>query len=887
MRRLWLVVVASLLVAVVPAAAADQQAWTDPRTGAPVLDELEDLFLTTRPSLGPTTVVSLAGTDTAQRMTLRTLQGVVNKTSARMYLIDPGDQGAQPILDAYVARGDVTVVETINAQGALEKFAHEANGYVIYEPAQEWTVHGAAAIASLEGGVVTSAAQVPALEALGLTEIDDVRGRWANNVAAQLDVAATYRDQLPSDAVAVISHGDTMWDFAHQQGVLTMFSRPTDPTWASLSPILTDTPAGSPIYGYIARNDVEEALGVATLSANGLLLVPTDTTRNLSFHVAVGADRPRATVAPPQLDDVDPCVAETVNVVVALTDGDNLNVPLNHFFRPDNWPTARRGDLPIGWSITPSLATLAPGMWDVYVEQATAADELVAIIGIAYAAPALLPDARSFYRQSFATMETLGLSTFWSLGGALDTPTSVYWSTVDEEARPGVPGGILVSYGNGVGEAYYSPAGIPAFTSRSIYDDQPADLEAHVRDVMAMAPEERPLVLFLSAANWRNSARDVIARLAPLADEGVRFLTPAQAAACMPDAPPAPPPAELYRPCLATDPVVQQGLELISAPAANEVRRVPTAVALPATVTATEAVGPGGRIDYQATVAVDMVSFAEEIFETRIHPIIVSGYGSEIADEAWLRVVFDAMGTTFSLPEGTEPIGDPTVASSGEPATATWTSSGLRVSLGRLVGDAQVAPEASTATAPFEVDLAWSVQAATRPDDHVAEVVEDELSFTLDLSIGLSLSGFDLTGGVVADWECESGNRVVAATLVEGTAPPSTSTTTSVPPTTSTSTTLAPTSSTTEPPVTTTTVPPTTSTTTAGPATTAGPTTTGPEGSVGGSVSGPGAAGVLGGSQRPRPNAFGAPPARPGFGAPRAGTPRPAVPVRANPRFAG
>lgn len=61
---------------------------------AAAVDDLEGRFLTTRPSVGPTWVADLAGSGTAERMMLRTLQGLVNRRSAQLYLKDPGDSGA-------------------------------------------------------------------------------------------------------------------------------------------------------------------------------------------------------------------------------------------------------------------------------------------------------------------------------------------------------------------------------------------------------------------------------------------------------------------------------------------------------------------------------------------------------------------------------------------------------------------------------------------------------------------------------------------------------------------------------------------------------------------------------------------------------------------------
>jgi hypothetical protein len=753
-------------------------------TGPSAVDELEDRFLTTRPPLGPTYVVNVAGESPGRILTARTLQGVVNRTSARLYLIDGGDPGAQVLLDRYVDRGLVTVVATTGLDQALEHFAGEVAGYVLADPAEPWSVHGASVIAGLDGGLVATADQVAGLQALGLAELDDTRGRWPDAVTAYHDLAVSYGGELASDTVAVVRPSDTLWDFVVQQGILPIFTRPDDPTWPSVQPLFDAVPDGSPVYGYLSDTGEEEAIALAALAVNDLTLVPTDTTRNLSFHVAVGADQPRVPMAAPALDEVEPCSSDTVNVVVGVTDGDNMNVPLNHFLRPANWDHPRRGDLPIGWSLGPDLAVLAPAAWDTYALEATGRDELIAMIGWAYGAPALLPDATSFYEISFDLMDELGLRTFWSLGGGLDTPTSSYWDVVDAAAGTGAPYGVLVGYGNAVGSAFYSPAGRPAFTSRSVYSETPADLAAHVTHLQGLAPEDRPLVNFLSATNWSNPVGALIDVLEPFSDQGVRFLTPAEATACMPPAPePPPPPRPEPETCLPIGPITQHGLALISDPIATEVTATPTPFAPGAEVTAPTSVESGETIDYTATITVDLAEFADETLDARVRPIVEAGYGPELAASAWVVLGFEHLTIPFPVPDGATPAGPPTVVGAVPQVSAAWTADGLAVDVAELSLDSR-AP-----TAPLEVTVRWSVLAEDRAVAHDVVLEPGPVRFDLVFEVGVVLGTVPLTGGIVASWSCLAGAAPLAVTNV---VPPSVGPTTTDPPAGPTSTDAGP-----------------------------------------------------------------------------------------------
>jgi hypothetical protein len=784
-------VLVALLLVVTPAVLTEGgPSGPGSAAGANPVDDAEGRFLTTRPPVGPTFVVHVGGEPTGRVLTARTLQGIVNRTAARLYVIDGGDTGAQRLLDRYVARGLVTVTGTGSLDDALAQFAGEVTGYVLADPAEPWSVHGASVIAGLAGGVVATADQVPVLQGHGLVELDDTRGRWPDASTAYLDLAATYRPQLASDTVAIVRPTDTLWDFVAQQGLLPVFARPSDGDWATVTGLLHQVPDGSPVYGYVSDTGEEEAVALAALASTDLVLVPTDTTRNLSFHVAVGADLPRRRIPAPDLTDVEPCLPETLNVVVGVTDGDNLNVPLNHFLRDANWDHPRRGELPIGWSMAPGLAVLAPAAWDLYVDEATPNDELVAMIGWAYGAPALLTDPGAFYEHSFALMDELGLTTFWSLGGGLETPGASYWDAFDTAAGDGVPHSVLVGYGNGTGAAFHSPAGRPAFTSRAVYSETPAQIAGHVQGLLATDPADRPLVNFLSATNWSNPVGSLIEVLAPFEDQGVRFLTPAQAAACMPEPPEPPPPAERGPgSCLPDGPVTQHGLPLISDPVAAEIGREPLTVAPGIAVTASPdgPVAPGDTIDYRAELTLSFDDLAHRMLDERVRPVIEAGYGPELAATGWMAFTFAPLHLPFPLPAGARPSGDPTVDAPDGGVAAAWSGEELVVTVD------QVGADTRSATAPVVATVSWSVTVTEdAPPGGQITLHPGALAFDLLLDVGVVLGDFPLSGGATAGWSCLAADATLAATAVAGSPGPPVRPGGPMPGPTSTTTTTAP-----------------------------------------------------------------------------------------------
>ncbi len=741
---------------------------TDPAAaaGGGMVDELEARFLTTRPPVGETWVANVGSLSTSEKVMLRTLQGIVNRTSARIYLIDPGDSGAHRWLDEYQARGLVTVAGTTDAAGILDRFAGEAAGYVLADAAQDWTINAAATIATDLGAVVATADEEAALQARGLTMLDDVRGRWPDAATAYEALAASHRSRMPYGGIAVLRPTDALYDFTTQQGILTVFSRPNAPDWARVAPIITGSTPGRAVYGYISDTGDEEAVAVAALSAAGLFLIPTDTTRNLSFHIAVGSGLARQAAAQPNVSQVEPCRSDQVNVVVAISDGDNINVPISHYSRSTSWPSPRRGEMPLGWSVSPSLAVLAPTVWDTYVREASANDELVGILGYGYAAASLVPNPVAFYSDSFAAMDELGLSTFWSLGGGLETPSAGGWNHLDTAAGDGFPSGVLVGYGNstGVGRAFHSPAGRPAFTSGTAYQDAPDQLRGQIQALQAMPDADRPLVVFLSASQWTNPMAGLFDALLPLQAEGVRFLSPSEAVACVPDAEPPVAPERGPGLCLPDDDGTLTGLPLVSDTLAGEVKRQATAFDVPLSVSATPSVDAGGTIAYEIAAAVDLDAMAARIRDERARPLISEGYGEAIGASAWVEMAFTDLTIGIVLPDGVVPAGDPTIPDAASGYQARW-SAAAAVPMLELVLD-PVAVDTRAPTGSVEVTVVAQAAAASRNEAWTAEVVARPITFDLAVTIGVLVGDVPISGTVTGPWSCGSGPTVLASTLV-------------------------------------------------------------------------------------------------------------------------
>jgi hypothetical protein len=508
-----------------------------------------DFFSRPVPPMGPITALAIGGEPFARKVLAASLQGVVNRARVRLYLVDgqPGDNrpwetegevASQRFwLERYAARHGVRLAGEVDLDAALARFASEAAGFVVWAEDEPWTVNAATTLAGLHGLLVAAPADAPRLEALGLRREDDLRGHWPSADACIRDTFTTLHPRASPLALGVLSPDEyRLRDFLIQNRLYVAFARPGGPGWEALTDVLARTPPNQPVFGYLSLTGAEEFAAVRALSSAGKFLVPSDTTPNLSVHAALRVPLP----APPPPSPA-PCAKGTLRVAIAVSDGDNLAIPLGRYLSPRYWHSPDRGGVPLGWSLGPGLADLAPAVAAYYAESRTDADELVAMLGIGYAHPSALPDPERFLDASAAAMARLGMTTLWQLDAVLELErTGRAWDALARAYAERRLGGLLLGYGavfaeGGTGvPAPGRTGGLPVLLSAGRYEDAPADLERRVQAARAAWRAGGPDVVFFGASVWTND----LAGLAPVlrrlqAEPDLTILTPAQALACV------------------------------------------------------------------------------------------------------------------------------------------------------------------------------------------------------------------------------------------------------------------------------------------------------------------------------------------------------------------
>src|SRR5262249_48325500 len=132
-------------------------------------------------------IMALAGDE---QLLLTTLQGIVNRSEPRIYLISPVDEGPRTWLNEL----RLPVDEIGDPWDLQARYRTELRGAVVYDPAIPDTINVALTLAGLEDALVASPRLLARLNALPdpLPLIADLRGRFTG----KLDAYAWQRETL-------------------------------------------------------------------------------------------------------------------------------------------------------------------------------------------------------------------------------------------------------------------------------------------------------------------------------------------------------------------------------------------------------------------------------------------------------------------------------------------------------------------------------------------------------------------------------------------------------------------------------------------------------------------------------------------------------------------
>ena len=487
-------------------------------------------------------VVDVGGLPADEQLTFSALQGVVNREAPRLYLVglrDGQDFEVDPTAEAWLA--DVVDLPTrrVEPLAALTELAGEVKGLVVWDPvvpAESQNV--ATMLTTTEGLLPVGPGRVEALAATGLEVVRDLRElglttpraytEWSLDELEPPEGGWTFpvwtgrpRNGRP------VQPGLRDWAVA-ERGFVFDLDPATEP--ALLRRILDRFPRGTPVYGYpffdtavyaTTGVPVNEGIAVAQISEAGHWLFPTTDATNLTVHSQLDA---KVRAAPWDDSERAPDPAATY-VSFVISDGDALgyDVTLARSLQVDRMDAST---IPLGLSTSPELATVAPRIWNWYLDRVPEDVRLVTgPSGNGYVYPMSLTeeDRDRFLEQSAAAARRTGLRSTWLLNPPLSPPPPAATAATFAE-----------QLGSGLVYAGYTPGApnTPVVTSaggvpyvQAVAAPKAADIVPAVRAAAALQPGPGPKFVAVGLITWGTTAADAAAAMVELGP-GFRAVAP-------------------------------------------------------------------------------------------------------------------------------------------------------------------------------------------------------------------------------------------------------------------------------------------------------------------------------------------------------------------------
>ena len=333
-----------------------------------------------------------------EKAMLVSLQGLANRAAPQLYIVHPKDfqwEITEPLFEFYQRKHGVVFTEVKTADEALALFAKHAKGYVIWDPAVSATMNVAFTIAGLEDALIVTAAQVAQVEAQGLKQIDDLRGRYNGRTDAQIyaDAYTRYWARCTHDAIMLMGghvgavRMPAMADWGVRQ---TMFFHDLSahpgkhPEEVALGKKLFSemTPLGT-VFGWHSYGKDTEEQHTTLLSSFGLKMEGLHNLPNLSFNCQF-TFTPGFKFTNNHQVALDAKLTAEQKVYVSFVQSDSIGIGV--------WTKPGRGKLPFGWQVTMNWSKFSPAALEYFHESATKNDYFIGgLSGPGYMYPNHIP----------------------------------------------------------------------------------------------------------------------------------------------------------------------------------------------------------------------------------------------------------------------------------------------------------------------------------------------------------------------------------------------------------------------------------------------------------------------------------------------------------------
>ncbi|GAB4309973.1 MAG: hypothetical protein Kow0069_09770 [Promethearchaeota archaeon] len=488
----------------------------------------------------PTHLVAydVRGLSNPAKMLLASLQGLVNRENASVYLIHrPSDLHWLQKVEEY--HGVTAMVENVaNLSEVVARHASFVRGVVAYDENLPDGVNVATFLAGLLGCVVGSQSTVSALKVAGITDVlVNLTGRFRSRVELYRWAFENYRKNATDSLVASLDpNNPRARDLVASRRAFAFFLEAGplgDPVEATLfAEILASYPSGTPVVGWFhdPSGPPGEHEGVKMLSRAGHWCLPGNVP-NLSV---LGSLPPVELIqmhrdAIPRVQ-ATPGGGQPVYVTFVVSDGDNLDYCASRLL--EIWNEPGRGSVPVGVSVQAAAFRAFPTMLKYYYETATPNEYFVAgPSGAGYCYVDRNPAFPAYLNATKHALDAADLDQVWLLNGyeayAIDFSEEVLNAYGSEELGLSA---IYVNY-HDYPEGFNSLAGnerVPVF--QSFFVEEPEELVGKL-EALRSVKRDAPAFAFVGLWAWTFSFSKLRAAVDALDQEAFLVLRPDRFAA--------------------------------------------------------------------------------------------------------------------------------------------------------------------------------------------------------------------------------------------------------------------------------------------------------------------------------------------------------------------
>jgi len=328
----------------------------------------------------------------AQRLAVSCLQGIVNRTQPRIFLVDRDHDSR----DSW--GGDLGLAyEFMPWEDVLLKYLDEINGLVIFNPELSDTNNVACTIAGIKNALAVSPELAEKLSAApyNLPVLVDLReAPIEDKLSAYRWLHENYWEQCTRRTITGLVPDDhfPLRDFPVAVRAAVLWLDPKIPEEREvLRLFFQDT---KPLECFYTGWWPEEGPGIAFASSYGVTTIPSDFYLNYTVYSGMSQklDIPPVPAKPPLEEG-------KIYVSLNFSDGDNIQYDQGAMKIPRLWASEQRGEVPIGWTFSPVMLDAGPQIMNWYYATATENDVLICgPSGLGYSTAAQWPN-KAFTRQ--------------------------------------------------------------------------------------------------------------------------------------------------------------------------------------------------------------------------------------------------------------------------------------------------------------------------------------------------------------------------------------------------------------------------------------------------------------------------------------------------------